>query len=115
MGGGDQQNTQSAAKKVVLYVHVYAASGCAAARSIGLGIRCSWHQLCREEAEQRAISGPRTFQHSHTHERKYSKGSELPRQTVPRAPGAESPALRVTLAAESALVLYILLLLFYEF
>ena len=45
----------------------------------------------------------------HTHERKYSKGNELPRQTVPRAPGAESPALRVTLAAESALLLLLLL------
>ena len=38
--------------------------------------------------------------HTGTHERKYSKGNELPRHTVPRAPGAESPALRVTLAAE---------------
>ena len=47
--------------------------------------------------------------HTHTHERKYSKGNELPRQTVPRAPGAESPALRVTLAAESALLLLLLL------
>ena len=27
-----------------------------------------------------------TFSHVHTHERKYSKGNELPRQTVPRAP-----------------------------
>ena len=42
-------------------------------------------------------------EHRNTHERKYSKGNELPRQTVPRAPGAESPALRVTLAAESTL------------
>jgi len=49
------------------------------------------------------------FTHNiHTHERKYSKGNELPRQTVPRAPGAESPALRVTLAAESALLLLLL-------
>ena len=46
----------------------------------------------------------------HTHERKYSKGNELPRQTVPRAPGAESPALRVTLATESALLVVLLLL-----
>ena len=34
------------------------------------------------------------------------KGTELPRQTVPRAPGAESPALQVTLVATgSTLVL----------
>ena len=37
------------------------------------------------------------------------KGNELPRQTVPRAPGAESPALEVTLATRSALVVLLLL------
>ena len=60
----------------------------AAAIVEALAARGAWDPGIEDESEAKIMM-------RYTHERKYSKGNELPtRQTVPRAPGAESPALK---------------------